>query len=171
MESVFHQKLDNWYQASKQGLSHRPSKKEEWEKRQKLWKFAELQPDFSINMVNVCGVYNVVGGNPVVDKSYYTGLLHVDLVSNQIEASWLIEGEQQQVGYGFVFNNTLIISFSYWAEKELYNGIVAYDFLTPEIVIGKWTEEIAIENAFEMGRKLSSKELGMPNPTTFFSKN
>ena len=167
----FHQEVKHWYDKSKLALNYRDSKKKELLKRLRLLEFSEPTPDFSINMVNICGVYNIAGGNPDSNESYYTGLLNIDLVNNQIEASWLIEGEQQQTGYGFVFNNTLVIHFNYIADDELFNGIVAYKFITPDIVVGKWTEEIALENAFEMGRKLSPDELGEPYPEDFFSAN
>lgn len=169
--SNFEKSIKHWYYKSKLGLKNRDDKREELLKRLQLLEFSEYNPDFCINMVNVCGIYNIVGGNPDSSESYYTGLLHIDLISNQIEASWLIEGEQHQTGYGFVFNNTLVIHFNYMVEKELFNGVVAYEFITSEIVVGKWTEEIAIENAFEMGRKLSPEELGEPNPEDFFSAN
>ncbi|MDO6737514.1 hypothetical protein [Wenyingzhuangia sp. 2_MG-2023] len=168
---TFEQTLRFWYKKSKQVLKHRPDKKKELVKRLELLEYAEQNPDFTINMVNICGLYEIVGGNPDLKKSYYTGTLKIDLISNQIEVSWLIEGEQEQTGYGFVFNNILVIHFSYTSDKQLYNGIVAYEFLTPEIVVGKWTEEIAVENAFEMGRKLTPKELGEPYPEDFFSAN
>ncbi|NIJ46454.1 hypothetical protein FHR24_002941 [Wenyingzhuangia heitensis] len=168
---VFHQRVKHWYQKSKLALKGRKFKEKELLKRYHLLEHSEKNPDFNINMINVCGVYEIVGGNPEIKDSYYTGLLHIDLMSNQIEASWLIEGEQHQTGYGFVFNNTLIIHFSYMSDRELYNGIVAYEFLTSDIVVGKWTEEIAIENAFEMGRKLTPNELGEPSPEDFFSAN
>ena len=168
---VFHQSLKHWYQKSKLALGHRPLKAKELSKRLHLYHHAEFNADFTINMVNICGVYEIAGGNPDIKESYYTGLLNIDLVSNQIEASWLIEGEQHQTGYGFVFNNTLIIHFNYMSDEDLYNGIVAYHFVTPDIIIGKWTEEVAIENAFEMGRKLMSNELGESSPEDFFSVN
>lgn len=171
MINTFQQNLKHWYDKSKFALKDRTSKKEELLKRLDLLENAEPNSDFSINMVNVCGVYEIVGGNPDFEESYYTGLLNIDLISNQIEANWLIEGTQQQTGYGFVFNNTLIIHFNYMSDKEIYNGIVAYHFLTPDIVVGKWTEEIAVENAFEMGRKLTPDELGEPYPEDFFSVN
>ncbi|WP_157359360.1 hypothetical protein [Wenyingzhuangia fucanilytica] len=169
--SNFHQSLKHWYDKSKLALKGRKSKKKELLKRLYLLEYSEANPDFSINLVNVCGIYNIAGGNPDSKDSYYTGLLHIDLINNQIEASWLIEGEHHQTGYGFVFNNTLVIHFNYLADDELFNGIVAYHFITPEIVIGKWTEEVAIENAFEMGRKLSPDELGEPYPEDIFSAN
>jgi len=169
---VFNQGLEHWYQKSKLALEKRPLKKKELDKRLHLFEYAEHNPDYAINMVNVCGVYEVAGGNPDIKDSYYTGLLNIDLVNNQIEASWLIEGEQHQVGYGFVFNNTLVIHFSYFnEEEEEFNGIVAYHFLNPDILIGKWTEEYALENAFEMGRKLTPNELGDAHPEDFFSVN
>ena len=168
---IFNQQIKHWYKKSKLALKDRKLKKKELLRRLYLLEHSEYNPDFTINMVNVCGMYNIVGGNPDSQESYYTGLLHIDLISNQIEASWLIEGEQHQTGYGFVFNNTLVIHFNYMAEEELFNGIVAYHFLTPDILIGKWTEEIAIENAFEMGRKLAPDELGEPYPEDIFSAN
>ncbi len=169
--NVFYQQIEYWYKKSALALANRENKKGELEKRLEIYENAELNSDFVINMVNVCGVYEIVGGNPDIEDSYYTGLLHIDLISNQIEASWLIEGEQHQTGYGFVFNDTLVIHFNYMADGELFNGIVAYHFLLPNVIIGKWTEEIAIENAFEMGRKLQPKELGEPYPEDFFSAN
>lgn len=168
---LFHQQLNHWYQKSKLALEDRPLKEKELSKRLNLSKYAEFNSDFAINMVNVCGVYEIAGGNPDFEESYYTGLLNIDLINNQIEASWLIEAEQHQTGYGFVFNNTLIIHFSYISEQEVYNGVVAFHFVTADILIGKWTEEIAIENAFEMGRKLTPDELGESYPEDFFSVN
>ncbi|WP_010133894.1 hypothetical protein [Ochrovirga pacifica] len=170
-EQIFQQNLTYWYKKSKVALKYREDKDRELHKRKELYQYAEPNPDFNLSMVNVCGVYEVVGGNPDVKDSFYTGLLHIDLISNQIEAHWLIEGSQTQTGYGFVFNDTLVLHFNYWAEEELFNGIVAYQFVTPEIVIGKWTEEIALENAFEMCRKLSPNELGEAHPEDFFSAN
>lgn len=169
--SVFKESLKHWYQKSKQALEHRISKENELKKRYQLYKHADHNPDFRINMVNVCGVYEIVGGNPDIKESYYSGLLNIDLISNQIEASWLIEGEQHQTGYGFVFNNTLVINFCYEYEQEVYNGVVAYHFVTPDVLIGKWTEEEAIDNAFEMGRKLTPDELGEEHPEDYFSVN
>lgn len=170
MES-FEQSIKHWYNKSKLALEKRESKQKELQRRLRLLELSEYNPEFSINMVNVCGIYNITGGNPDGKESYYTGLLHIDLVSNQIEVSWLIEGEQHQTGYGFVFNNTLIIHFNYMVDENLFHGVVAYRFITSEIMIGKWTEEVALENAFEMGRKLSPNELGEPYPEDFFSAN
>lgn len=168
---TFRQNLKFWYSKSKLALHQREDKKEELLKRLELFEYAEQNPDFDLSMVNVCGVYQITGGNPDVKNSYYTGLLNIDLINNQIEANWLIEGSQTQTGYGFVFNNTLVIHFNYIEENNLYNGVVAYQFLTPEIVIGKWTEEVAVENAFEMARKLSPNELGEAYPEDFLSIN
>ncbi len=170
-ENSFQQNLKYWYSKSKLALKPRKEKKEELVKRLELLEYAEQNPDFNLSMVNVCGVYEIAGGNPDANNSYYTGLLNIDLISNQIEASWLIEGAQHQTGYGFVFNDTLVIHFCYEVEGSLFNGIVAYQFITPEIVIGKWTEEIAVENAFEMCRKLSPKELGESYPEDYLSVN
>lgn len=167
----FKEALEFWYTKSKQVLKKRKELKEELIKRTFLYDNSEYNPSFSIDLVNVCGIYEVAGGNPDAKESYYTGILTIDLIDNQINATWTIEDNQEQTGYGFIFNDTLILNFSYVVEDGLYSGIVAYQFLTPEVVIGKWTEEIAAENAFEMARKLSPDELGESYPEDFISYN
>lgn len=171
MSNVFQQTLNYWYKKSKLGLVGRVGKSEELLNRTLLLENAEYNSDFRINMINVCGVYQIVGGNPDLKDNYYTGLLTIDLHNNQIEATWLIEGEQHQKGYGFVFNNTLVIHFNYTVDQIIFNGIVAYDFITPDVVVGKWTEEVAIENAFEMCRRCTPNELGDHISDDFFSAN
>jgi len=171
MSNVFKETLTYWYNKSKLGLTGRNDKSEELLNRKILLENAEYNSEFQINLINVCGVYQVVGGNPDLKDNYYTGLLTIDLNNNQIEASWLIEGDQHQTGYGFVFNNTLIIHFNYTVDEKVFHGIVAYDFITPDVVIGKWTEEVAAENAFEMCRKCTSNELGNEISDDFFSAN
>ncbi|MDB4297755.1 hypothetical protein N9901_03290 [Flavobacteriaceae bacterium] len=168
----FEKAIINWYNKIKIVLNDREEKEDEYIKCNFLLENTEYHPDFVINMVNVCGTYNVCGGNPDLEDSYYTGVLSIDLISNQIVATWLIEGEHKQLGYGFVFNNTLVLSFSYMDDdKNMYNGVVAYEFLSSDIIVGKWTEEVAAENAFEVGRKLSPEELGQPYPEDYFSVN
>jgi hypothetical protein len=168
---TFDEYIADWFAASKKVLGKRKDLEEELIKREFLVDNAEEQKDYFINTVNVCGTYNIVGGNPDQDEGYYSGILSLDLENNQIFATWLIEGNQKQTGYGFIFNNTLIINFSYVVDEYLFRGIVAYQFLTPDVVIGKWTEEVAESNTFEMGRRLSPNELGEPNPEDYFSVN
>lgn len=168
---AFNHAINHWFDQSKLALKNLPPLKEELSKRQKLVQVSEYNATFLINMVNVCGTYAIVGGNPDTKDSYYTGTLQIELLNNQIVATWLIDGSQPQNGYGFVFNNTLVLQFKYHANADLFHGIVAYEFLTPEIVNGKWTEEMAFESAFEMGRKLPSSELDLANPEPFFSAN
>lgn len=171
MTHSFDQKIAYWYAKSKKVLQGRKDSTEELTKRAYLLDNVEPNPNLTINMVSICGTYEVAGGNPDELESFYTGLLSIDLIDNQISATWLIEGTQQQTGYGFVFNNTLMLHFDYMVDEFLYNGIVAYEFITADIIIGKWTEEVAIENAFEMGRKLSHNELGEPYPEDYLSCN
>lgn len=142
---------------------------EELELRKELYLSLEkkqIAPRFTKN--NILGDYALVGCNSSDAISGYVGVLNLSREQYQIKATWIIEGHKEQMGYGLLIDNILCLNFSYEAGNNIYDGIVAFHFLSDSCIYGVWTEQINDAEGFEMGRKLSSKKI---NPLNLFGMN
>ncbi|WP_458625978.1 hypothetical protein [Winogradskyella sp. PC D3.3] len=89
------------------------------------------------------GTYNIIGSNQDKDGITYKGTLELALDEyNRIQARWLINGSQEQLGTGFFKDNILVINFNYKGDDALiYKGVVVYKCLTKDILEGFWSEK------------------------------
>ncbi|MCT4698574.1 hypothetical protein [Tenacibaculum haliotis] len=92
---------------------------------------------------NLVGKYNIIGNNQDAEKHTYKGVLSLVLDANKrINATWLINNEQEQIGTGFFKNNILVINFNYkGADKNIYKGVVVYQCISKDILDGFWSEK------------------------------
>lgn len=114
------------------------------------------------------GVYQVVGANAQNDEQGYLGMLTLKYDDNKIFADWLIEGEDVQTGFGILLDNNLSINFNYLQDEVPYYGVVVYEFLSKDILLGKWIEEGSDTIGVELGRKLPIKTI---DPLKYFGFN
>jgi hypothetical protein len=121
-----------------------------------------------ITRAGILGTYHLVGKNSAEDKSSYVGLLSLHLEEGQIRATWLLEEIDVHYGYGFLHERLLVLNFMYASEGQEYKGVVAYEFLTNEIITGTWTEETNTAIGMEFGRKLPLEKI---DSLQFFGKN
>jgi hypothetical protein len=143
--------------------------KEELVARKKEFANAIARPVLEpITRVGIVGSYHLIGKNSSEDETSYVGLLSLHLDEDQIRATWLVEETDVHYGYGFLHERILILNFMYLSEGQEYKGIVAYEFLTNEIITGTWTEEMNPKIGTECGRKLPLEKI---NPLYFFGKN
>lgn len=145
-----------------------PLEKELMERKNKFANLTQQQLDKPITRAGIVGNYHIVGKNSIEDTNGYVGLLSLDLEENQIRATWLVEKTDLHYGYGFLHGRVLILNFMYSSEGQEYKGIVAYEFLTNEIITGTWTEEINTAIGVEFGRKLPLEKI---DSLHFFGKN
>ena len=138
------------------------------ERKNKFANLTKQQLEKPITRAGIVGNYHIVGKNSMQDTNGYVGLLSLDLEDNQIRATWLMEETDVHRGYGFLHDRVLVLNFRYCSEGLEYNGVVAYEFLTNEIITGTWTEEINPKIGIECGRKLPLEKI---NPLHFFGKN
>jgi hypothetical protein len=114
------------------------------------------------------GVYQVLGANSENEEDGYFGILTLKYDENRIFATWLIEGEDTQTGFGLLSNNILSLSFVYTQDNVEYTGLVSYEFLSKNIISGRWVEEGSDQMGVEFGRKLP---LEPRDPLKFFGFN
>jgi hypothetical protein len=89
------------------------------------------------------GTYTIIGSNQDEDGVAYKGLLELALnQNNRIEATWLINDSQAQLGTGFFKDNILVINFNYKGDDALiYKGVVVYKCITKDLLDGFWSEK------------------------------
>lgn len=126
----------------------------------------ELTSELSVQDVE--GVYQIIGANSENAAQGYFGILTLKYEDQKYFATWLIEGEDIQTGFGLLLNNILSIHFVYEHDKVEYAGLVSYEFLSKNILSGCWVEEGSDQVGIELGRKLP---LEKTNPLNFFSFN
>lgn len=92
---------------------------------------------------DLIGKYTVLGTNQDEGNHSYKGFLNLTLdVNNRIIAKWLINGNQEQFGTGFFYDNILVINFNYVGEDLIiYKGTAVYKCLTKDILDGFWSEK------------------------------
>lgn len=93
---------------------------------------------------DLVGEYSIIGKNQEDAEINYSGTLKLILdINNRIVANWIINDEQEQIGYGFFKDNILVINFSYKGEdRETYKGVVVYRCITKDILDGFWSEKL-----------------------------
>jgi hypothetical protein len=89
------------------------------------------------------GTYNIIGSNQDEDGIAYKGALELVLDEhNRIEAKWLINNNQEQLGTGFFKDNILVINFKYKGDDaRTYKGVVVYKCITKDLLDGFWSEK------------------------------
>lgn len=122
----------------------------------------------SVTNTSIEGVYQIIGANSDSAEQGYFGTLSLKFSENKIHATWLIEGEDTQSGYGILLNNILSIQFVYEQENKEYFGVVSYEFLTNSVISGIWVEEHSDEIGVEFGRKLPIETI---DPLKYFGFN
>ena len=102
---------------------------------------------------DIVGSYTIIGNNQSEAKSIYKGSLNLSLdENNRILAKWLINENQEQIGFGFFKNNVLDINFSYQGDDEtIYKGVVVYNCISKDILDGFWSESYA--NPLYLGKE------------------
>ncbi|TCI92611.1 hypothetical protein [Tenacibaculum sp. M341] len=93
---------------------------------------------------DLVGSYSIIGSNQNESDQEYKGTLtlSLDTYDNRMIAKWLINGHQEQNGFGFFKDNILVINFYYLGDdNETYKGVVVYRCLTKNILDGFWSEK------------------------------
>ena len=124
--------------------------------------FPQLKPNA------IVGHYQVVGTNGANTIEGYSGVLTIVYSENKFQATWILEGADVQTGFGLLFNNTLSFNFCYESDGAEFTGLVCYQFLSENIVLGKWTEEGNDELGEEFARKLP---IEIMDPLQYFGFN
>ncbi|QCE43314.1 hypothetical protein [Psychroserpens sp. NJDZ02] len=96
-----------------------------------------------MQLTQLPGTYNIIGSNQDQEAVTYKGTLELTLNgSNRINAKWLINNNQEQLGTGFFKDNILVINFNYIGDDEaIYKGVVVYKCITQDILDGFWSEK------------------------------
>lgn len=88
------------------------------------------------------GTYNITGSNQDAEDVTYSGTLELAIdENNRINAKWLINNNQKQLGTGFFKDNILIINFNYKGDGRTYKGVVVYKCITKDLLDGFWSEK------------------------------
>ncbi len=89
------------------------------------------------------GEYLIEGSNQESsDQPSYHGKLSLSLdENNRINAHWLINKSQIQLGTGFFKDRILVINFHYQNDRKTYKGVVVYRCITKDILEGFWSEK------------------------------
>jgi hypothetical protein len=89
------------------------------------------------------GTYNIIGQNQDSEGVTYKGTLELALDAyNRIQARWLINNNQEQLGTGFFKDNILVINFKYKGDDaRTYKGVVVYKCITKDLLDGFWSEK------------------------------
>jgi len=125
-------------------------------------------PFFVQSNAAIEGVYQVVGANSENAEQGYVGMLRLIYEDNRIFASWLIEGEDIQTGFGLLIGNMLSISFIYKQNGMEHTGLVSYEFLSDTVLYGTWIEQGTSTIGVEYGRKLP---IEIEDPLKYFGFN
>lgn len=165
MESCFKEddritKLSEWYHHSKKIFQTRYNFNKGYQYLEEL-SIRKIKYDlllnnsYKIGVANfVLGKYYIVGSNAIDSDSGYIGVLEVFKDKDRCYGRWTIEEEDVQEGYGFFKNNILTLGFKYEREGVFFTGVISYEFLADDIIIGHWTEEASNTVGIELGRKL-----------------
>lgn len=135
-------------------------------RREAVSEAIEFKSELSIQDIE--GAYQIIGANSENAEQGYTGMLTLRLDDNKVYANWLIEGEDMQTGFGMYIDKVLTLHFSYENDGVEYIGVVSYQFLSKNIISGKWVEEASDSVGIEMGRKLPVESV---DPLKYFGFN
>ena len=122
----------------------------------------------SVNYKSIQGTYQVIGANSENEEHGYFGVLTLLEEDNRMYATWLVEGQDTQTGFGLLLNNVLSINFVYEQDGSEYTGLVSYEFLSKSILTGVWVEEGTNTTGIEFGRKLPVQT---EDPLKYFGLN
>ncbi len=97
----------------------------------------------NLKIEDLVGNYTILGSNQDKSENTYKGILSLELNSNnRIDAKWLINNQQEQLGTGFFKDNILVINFYYTGDDGIIlKGVVVYRCLTKDILDGFWSEK------------------------------
>ena len=92
---------------------------------------------------DLVGKYSIIGSNQDESDISYKGILTLTLNdTKRINAKWLINNQQEQLGSGFFKDKILVINFNYLGEdSKTYKGVVVYRCITKDILDGFWSEK------------------------------
>ncbi len=96
-----------------------------------------------MTLQELTGTYNITGRNQDAETNIYKGILSLTIDNNnRIHAKWVINNNQEQIGYGFFKNDILVINFKYKSEdNKTYKGVVVYKCITKDLLDGFWSEK------------------------------
>lgn len=90
----------------------------------------------------LAGEYAIIGSNQDAESNTYKGKLTLTIDKNKrVNAKWLINNTQEQLGTGFFKNNILVINFNYKSDGNVLKGVVVYKCITKDILDGFWSEK------------------------------
>ncbi|WP_010180939.1 hypothetical protein [Aquimarina agarilytica] len=126
-------------------------------RKEMLKDFFETAYELDVN--NDQGVYKIMGQNPDDPESCYIGNVVIEYDEDTWLATWYISGFMHYA-YGMqVSPNILVFNFSYLdTDENPHTGLVAYTFLSKDVVRGEWIEEGYAEKGLEELRKLKDDE-------------
>ena len=92
---------------------------------------------------DLVGIYSIIGSNQDESDVSYRGILILSLNENKrVNAKWMINNQQEQLGSGFFKDNILVINFNYKGEdSKIYKGVVVYRCISEDILDGFWSEK------------------------------
>ncbi len=156
--------VGKWYQNSekvtkKAADNYRSSFEYELAIRKEIVEYYS-EREFTLDSDNGQGIYKIMGQNPDDPDSCYIGNVVIEFDEGTWLATWYISGFMHYA-YGMqVSSNILVFNFSYLDNDENpHNGLVAYTFLSEEVVRGEWIEEGYAEKGIEELRKLKDDEV------------
>jgi hypothetical protein len=95
-----------------------------------------------MTLQELTGQYTIIGSNQDADSQEYKGVLNLVLDKyNRIQANWLINNTQEQLGYGFFKDNILVINFKYKNENKVFKGVAVYKCISKDLLEGFWSEK------------------------------
>lgn len=96
-----------------------------------------------MNLADLVGTYTVEGSNQDASENTYKGTLTLTLdATNRIQAKWLIQNDQEQIGTGFYKDTILVLNFSYIGENQkIFKGVAVYRCISANILDGFWSEK------------------------------
>lgn len=96
-----------------------------------------------MSIEELVGEYNISGSNQDETENTYKGSLNLSLDSNKrINAKWIINNDQTQLGTGFFKDNILVINFNYIGDDDhVFKGVAVYRCISKDILDGFWSEK------------------------------
>jgi len=131
----------------------------ELERRKKM--LVNYKPTYyEVNKNTTPGTYKIMGQNPDDPESCYIGSLVIEYDDDTWLATWSISGANH-FAYGMQVSSTILVfNFSYMDEDDNpHTGLVAYTYLSDQIIHGEWIEEGYSEKGIEELRKLDEGEI------------
>lgn len=92
---------------------------------------------------DILGEYSITGKNQDESGHTYKGKLTLSLDTNhRIDANWVINKHQTQIGSGFFKDNILVINFKYIGDdNKIFKGVAVYKCISKDVLEGFWSEK------------------------------